>query len=294
MAGGDLELVTGLPRLAPRSADSNKGDFGRVLVIAGSRGMSGAAVLCASSALRSGAGLVKLAVPHEILPIVAAGNPCYTTLPLPQDDDGRLAAASLPVLVAEAATQDVVALGPGVGRSDTLRSLLPDLLAQVAQPVVLDADGVNAFAHAPERLARPGGALRIITPHPGEFARLVQLKTSDVQTRRQELAVNFARTHKLIVVLKGHGTLVTDGRRVYHNSTGNPGLATGGTGDVLTGLIAALLGQGLEAFASAQLGTYLHGLAGDLARDQLGEVSLIASDLLTYLSAAFRCFQAGR
>ncbi len=295
MATADLvDMVTELPRLLPRGADSNKGDFGRILVVAGSRGMSGAAILSASAALRGGAGLVKLAVPQEILAIVATANPCYTTLPLPQDDSGRLAHVALPVLQQEAQTQDVLAIGPGLGRSDTLSALLADLLGQLSQPIVLDADGINAFAHQPAKLRPPSGAPRIITPHPGEFARLVQLETRAVQARRQELATRFAREQQLIVVLKGHGTLVTDGRRLYHNKTGNPGMATGGTGDVLTGLIAALLGQGLEPFAEAQLGTYLHGVAGDLARDQLGEVSLIASDLLTYLPAAFRCFQAGR
>jgi ADP-dependent NAD(P)H-hydrate dehydratase len=296
MAGADksVEMVTELPRLAPRVPASNKGDFGRVLVVAGSRGMSGAAILCASAALRGGAGLVKLAVPHEILPIVAAANPCYTTLPLPQDGGGRLAPVALAEIVAEARTQTVVAVGPGLGRSDTLGTLLANLLEQVSLPIVLDADGINAFASQPARLGSASGAARIITPHPGEFARLVQMEIREVQGRRQELALQFAHAHQLIVVLKGHQTLVTDGRRLYRNSTGNPGLATGGTGDVLTGLIAALLGQKLEPFAAAQLGTYLHGLAGDLARDQLGEVSLIASDLLSFMPAAFRCFQAGR
>jgi NAD(P)H-hydrate epimerase len=289
-----VDVITELPRLEPRAPDSNKGSYGRILVIAGSRGMSGAAVLCASAALRGGAGLVKLAVPQEIWPIVAAANPCYTTFPLPQDGTGRVSPLALPELLAEARTQDVVAVGPGLGRSDAHIGLLADLLDQVAVPIVLDADGINAFASQPARLRAPAGAARIITPHPGEFARLLQTDTATVQSQRRELAVRFALEHQLIVVLKGYATLVTDGHRLYRNSTGNPGLATGGTGDVLTGLIAALCGQGLEPFAAAQLGTYLHGLAGDLARDQLGEVSLIASDLLDYLPAAFRCFQAGR
>jgi NAD(P)H-hydrate epimerase len=153
--------------------------------------------------------------------------------------------------------------------------------------MVLDADGLNAFAGQAEKLRGAAKPL-ILTPHPGEFARLVRLDIATVQSQRQELAARFAREHGVILVLKGHGTIVTDGKRVYENSTGNPGLATGGTGDVLTGLIAALLAQHLEPFAAAQLGVYLHGFAGDLARDQLGEVSLIASDLLTYLPAAFQ------
>jgi ADP-dependent NAD(P)H-hydrate dehydratase len=290
---GDMEIVTELPRLAPRAAESNKGDYGRVLVVAGSRGMSGAAVLCASAVLRGGAGLVKVGVPEEILPIVAAGNPCYTTLPLRQDGNGRLAPHALPQLLSEAQGHDVLAVGPGLGRSDALNDLVPELLAQVQQPAVLDADGINAFVDQPQRLRSPAGAPRIITPHPGEFARLLQSDTRTVQAQRRELVTAFARDHGVVVVLKGQATLVTDGRRLYRNTTGNPGMATGGTGDVLTGLIAALCGQGLEPFAAAQLGVYLHGLAGDLARDSVGEVSLIASDLLPYLPAAFRSLQTG-
>jgi len=282
-----LELVTWLPRLGPRAADSNKGSFGKVLVVAGSRGMSGAAVLCASAALRGGAGLVRLAVPAELLPIVAAANPCYLTAPLPQDSQGILTSSAEKMLLELFHANNVVALGPGLGRSNELDRLLPSLLAQRPGAMVLDADGLNAFAGRQEKL-RSGAEPLVLTPHPGEFARLVSLDIASVQSQRQELAARFAREHGVILVLKGHGTIVTDGRRVYENTTGNPGLASGGTGDVLTGLIAALLAQHVEPFAAAQLGVYLHGLAGDLARDQLGEVSLIASDLLTYLPAAIQ------
>src|SRR4051812_28964002 len=174
--GDTIELVTALPRLGVRPADSNKGDFGRVLVMAGSTGMSGAAVLCGTAALRGGAGLVRLAVPHEILPIVAAGNPCYTTLPLPQDGHGRVLALALPDLLAEARADDVLAVGPGLGRSDDVRRLLVDLLGPLDRPAVLDADAVNAFAADPARLRPASGAARVITPHPGEFARLLHVE----------------------------------------------------------------------------------------------------------------------
>jgi ADP-dependent NAD(P)H-hydrate dehydratase len=284
-----LEVVTHLPTLAPRPADSNKGMFGRVLVVAGSRGMSGAAILCASGALRGGAGLVYLAVPQEVLPIVAAVNPCYLTASLPQDEQGRLAETAESSLLTLAQGKDVVVFGPGLGQSPALPVLLASLLAQVKCPLVLDADGLNALVGQTDRLGdRP--APSILTPHPGEFARLISSDVPTVQAHRQELAGRFAAEHGVILVLKGHGTLVTDGGRLYQNNTGNPGMATGGTGDVLTGLIAALLGQGLDAFAAAQLGVYGHGLAGDLARDDLGEVSLIASDLLSYLPRVFRNF----
>ena len=284
-----VEVITQLPVLAPRAAESNKGTFGRVLVVAGSRGMSGAAVLCAGAALRGGAGLVQLAVPAGILPIVAAANPCYLTAPLPEDEQGRFAAGAEAFLLAQTQSANVVALGPGLGRSEALTGLVAALLARAAVPVILDADGLNALEHHTDRL-KGRGTPTVITPHPGEFARLIGSDVATVQARRRELAVRFAVEHGIIVVLKGHGTIVTDGRHLHVNTTGNPGMATGGTGDVLTGLVAALLGQKLEPFAAAQLGVHLHGLAGDLARDELGEVSLIASDLLAYLPRAMRNF----
>jgi ADP-dependent NAD(P)H-hydrate dehydratase len=282
-----LEVISKLPVVPPRGPENNKGDFGRILIIAGSRGMSGAAVLCASAALRGGAGLVYVAVPAEILPIVASANPCYLTAPLPQDEHGQVAGPAAAELLALAHGKDVVALGPGLGRSPALTAIVTTLIAKLHAPLVLDADGLNALEQQTACLrSRPGPA--ILTPHPGEFARLLGTDVTTVQSQRQGLAVRFAAEHHVVVALKGHGTIVTDGRRIYHNTTGNPGMATGGTGDVLTGLIAALLGQGLEPFAAAQLAVHLHGLAGDLARDELGEVSLIASDLLSYLPRTFR------
>jgi NAD(P)H-hydrate epimerase len=287
-----LTIVTEVPSLRPRPADANKGSFGHVLVVAGSRGMSGAAVLCASAALRGGAGLVYLAVAESILPLVAVANPCYLTVPLPQDDQGRLAVAAQAELLDLVRSNTVAAVGPGLGRSDGLSALVRSVLEQKT-PLILDADALNALAGRVDALKQHAGPV-VLTPHPGEFARLLGCDVPTVQARRQELAVRFAAENGVVVVLKGHGTVVTDGRRVYVNPTGNPGMAKGGTGDVLTGLIAALIGQGLEPFAAAQLGVYLHGRAGDLARDDLGETSLIASDLLDYLPRAFREHAAGR
>jgi NAD(P)H-hydrate epimerase len=263
--------------------------YGKLLVVAGSRGMSGAAVLCGSAALRSGAGLLQVAVPEGILPLVAAGNPCYMTAPLPQDENGQLTAEAEAPLLALTQSCDVVALGPGLGRGPGITALVTAALAKVQRPLVLDADGLNAVGNATDRLKGRTAPL-ILTPHPGEFARLLGTDAHAVQGRRQELAVRFAAEHGVVLVLKGYGTIVTDGRRVFLNTTGNPGMATGGTGDVLTGMIAALLGQHLEPFAAAQLGVHLHGLAGDLARNEVGEVALIASDLIQYLPRAFRNF----
>ncbi len=283
------ETITQLPTLQSRRPDSNKGNFGRILVVAGSRGMSGAAILCASATLRAGAGLVYVATPDSVQPVAAAANPCYLTIPLPQDAHGRLAEGAEAEILTHAQKNDAVALGPGLGQSDALSKMIPRLLEKIQAPVVLDADGLNALQHNTERLKGRRTPL-IMTPHPGEFARLLGTDIASVQAERRESAVRFAAEHGVIVVLKGHDTVVTDGRRIYINTTGNPGMATGGTGDVLTGVIAALLGQQLEAFAAAQLGVHIHGLAGDLARDDLGEVSLIASDLLDYLPRAFRQF----
>jgi len=271
--------------LAPREPESNKGDFGRVLVVAGSRGMSGAAVLCGSAALRGGAGLVTVAGPEDTLPIVAAGNPCYLTAPLSNDREGKLANVTAKVLELGQAN-DVAAVGPGLGRSAQISKLIAELVGNIQIPLVLDADGINALINQTDSLKNHSAPI-ILTPHPGEFARLLGCDVPAVQARRQELALEFAAKFQVILVLKGHGTIVTDGRQVYRNQTGNPGMATGGTGDVLTGLIAALLGQKLAPFAAAQLGVYLHGLAGDLAQEELGQISLIASDLLSFLPKAF-------
>ncbi len=280
-------VVTTVPALPPRAPDSHKGDFGRVLLVTGSRGMSGAAVLCGSAALRGGAGLVRLAVPADVLAIVAAGNPCYMTAPLAADDQGRLAAQAEAEVLTLAAASDVVAAGPGLGHTPAVAAVVRALLARFAGPLVLDADALNVLAGQTEVL-RGRTVPPVLTPHPGEFGRLLGRKVSGDPTERRELAVRFAAEHGVVLLLKGHGTVVTDGHRVHVNTTGNPGMATGGSGDVLTGLIAALLGQRLEPFAAAQLGAHLHGLAGDLARDDLGEASLIATDLIAYLPRALR------
>jgi ADP-dependent NAD(P)H-hydrate dehydratase len=276
-----------LPTLPPRRLDSHKGDYGRVLIVAGSRGMSGAAVLAGTAALRGGAGLVRVAVPEPIASTVAAGNPCYMTAPLAQADDGKFSAAAITPLLELIEPSDIVAVGPGLGRSAAITEIVRTLVRDVNGPLVLDADALNVLADHRDEL-RNRSVPAVMTPHPGEFARLIGSDTASVQANRATLATRFAKDFKAVVVLKGHGTVVTDGTQVYVNSTGNPGMASGGSGDVLTGLTAALLGQGLKPFAAVQLAVYLHGLAGDLARDRLGEVSLIATDILEQLPAAFR------
>lgn len=278
-----------LPALPRRDAESHKNDFGRAVLVGGSLGLSGAITMSGLAALRGGAGLVQLGVPRGVQAIVAGYEPAYMVLALPEDDEGRLSGAAREKIVELAESATALALGPGLGRSPELTALVGELYQSVAQPMILDADGLNALAEQPEILNRPGGP-RILTPHPGEFARLVGHKEPSPDARRRR-AVELARECGIVIVLKGHQTLVTDGRRAALNETGNPGMATGGTGDVLTGLVTALVCQQLAPWEAARLAVHLHGLAGDLAADQLGQVSLIATDLIDYLPAAFRDYE---
>lgn len=281
--------MTDLPRLPERAPDSHKGQFGLALVVGGSRGMAGAVALAGLAALRGGAGLVRLAVPGPCLDTVAAIEPSYMTAPLPTDPAGRIALEALQTLKRLAAAATVVALGPGLGRSLGLDLLVGRLYAELPQPMVVDADGLNALAGRRETLAWAGGP-RVLTPHPGEFARLLGTDRMPAE-QRHEAAAELARRCGAVLVLKGHRTLVTDGQNRWINPTGNPGMATGGSGDVLTGLIAALACQGLVPYEAARLGVYLHGLAGDLAAGQLGQESLMASDLVRYLPQAFLAYR---
>ncbi|MGE3408362.1 MAG: NAD(P)H-hydrate dehydratase [Pirellulales bacterium] len=277
------------PRLPPRSASSHKGDYGRVLLIGGSKGMAGAIGLAGMAALRSGAGLVKLAVPDAVTSVVAAYEPSYMTANLPCDDSGCFSQAARQPLLELASGATAVACGPGLGRSGELTAIVGELFTTLKQPAVFDADALNALSTQPDWLCQPGGP-RVLTPHPAEFARLLGIPLAQALAERNQLAAAAALRWGVVLLVKGSGTLITDGRRSALNTTGNPGMATGGTGDVLTGIIAALLGQGLAPFEAARLGAYLHGLAGDLAADELGQTSLTASDLCRYLPRAFKSY----
>jgi NAD(P)H-hydrate epimerase len=253
--------------------------------------MAGAVTLAGMAALRGGAGLVRLAVPDVCLETVARFEPSYMTAPLPSDRAGRIARVARPQIVKLAEGAKAVACGPGLGRSPGLDVLVSELYTGLSLPMVLDADALNALSARREVLARPGGP-RVLTPHPGEFVRL--LGRDRVPARERDLAAaELAERCGVVVVLKGHNTLVTDGRQRAVNRTGNPGMATGGSGDVLTGLIAALACQNLTPFEAARLGVYLHGLAGDLGAAELGQEAMIASDLLRYLPAAFQQYRSG-
>jgi NAD(P)H-hydrate epimerase len=277
------------PPLPARRADSHKGDYGRILIVAGSRDLSGAAALCALGALRAGAGLVRVALPDAVHPALCARVLAATWLPLPSTPAGTLAHASYRALRQAASEADAVALGPGLGGHVETAHLVRELALEIEKPLVLDADGLNAFAGRIEELQREQPT--VLTPHPGEFARLCPRRA--VKTPSQRLAAGraLARDIRGVVVLKGHGTVVADARSAFVNTTGNPGMATGGSGDVLAGMTAALLVTSEGALLAARRAVFAHGLAGDLARDALGETSLGAEDLLSYLGPAFLRWQ---
>jgi NAD(P)H-hydrate epimerase len=269
----------------PRSQDSHKGDYGRVVIVAGSRGKTGAASLAALGALRSGAGLVIVATPASCLAPIAALGAEYMTEALEETPEGLVSFEAVDHVLALGA--DVIAIGPGLGRSPSTAAFVQGLIERAGVPLVIDADGVNAFVEDADRLAGRDGVEIIVTPHPGEMARLCGRTIEDVQAHRLDVARELATSHRLHVVLKGHRTVIaTPEGKTFINLTGNPGMATAGTGDVLTGVIAAWAAQLLDAEAAAQLGVYLHGLAGDLAEADEGEIAMIASDLVGRLGDA--------
>ena len=282
-----MQIIETIPKLKPRAVDAHKGDFGKVCIIAGSIGMSGAAALAGRSALRAGAGLVRVATPKSVLPIVASIEPSFTTIALPEDSLGRISAKAINPILEAVSENDVVAFGPGVGISGTLRSVLEALLEQDQLRLIIDADGLNNLAGIKDWPVKLKANL-ILTPHPGEMKRLWSaLFREQLPSDRQQQAVQLAQQTKTVVALKGAGTVVTDGQKVYINKTGNPGMATAGSGDVLTGVITALAGQGLSDFDATVLGVYIHGLAGDIAAEKIGQVSLMTTDIIQALSDAF-------
>jgi NAD(P)H-hydrate epimerase len=285
------ENPAALPRLAPRAPDSHKGDFGRALLIGGSQGMAGAIAMAGMAALRSGAGLVKLATPSMCQPTVASFEPSLMTASLPCDGEGRITNWAVPLLAQIAEEATAVAVGPGLGRSEELLEVVAWLYQSIAQPMVVDADALYALSQQPKILENAGGP-RVLTPHPGEFARLIGRERIPSE-ERESLARDFARKTGAVVVLKGHRSVITDGQQLALNATGNPGMATGGTGDVLSGIITALLCQKLTPYDAARLGVHVHGLAGDLAAAELGQVGMIASDLIEYLPTAWQLVAAG-
>ena len=278
--------INDIPRPPTRPKDAHKGSAGLVLVVAGSRGMAGAAALAGASALRGGAGLVKIATPDAALNTVAAMAPCCTTAPLP-DDGTSITRRAAEVVLHLAEGWHVIAMGPGLGQTEGVAAAVWSIIEHATLPVVLDADGLNVLSQLARDIIRRARVPVIITPHPGEAARLLGITTEEVQADRRDAAARLADLGA-VAVLKGAGTVVCDGERIYVNDTGNPGMATAGVGDVLTGLVAALVASGMKPFDAAVYGVWAHGKAGDLAAARLGPLGMIATDILSCVPEALK------
>lgn len=275
-----------------RDPAANKGTYGHALVVAGSLGKSGAAILAARGALRSGAGLVTVATPQEVLPIVAAGMPEMMTVPLAATESGTASLRNLDYqrFAGILEGKSVLAIGPGLSMQQETQQFIRTVVGESELPVILDADGLNAYAGVADQLNERRTPAIALTPHPGEMARLVGVTAKDVQARRLDIALEAAARWRAYVILKGfHTILATPSGQAYINTTGNPGMATGGTGDALTGILAGLTAQfGVEDWARVlSLGVYLQGLAGDIAASRVGEAPLIASDLIDAIPEAY-------
>lgn len=280
-------LPDDFPRFMPRSRDGHKGTYGTGLLVGGSVGMAGSISLAGMAMLRTGAGLAQLAVPKSILPTVAGFEPAYMTVPLAEDDAGRISHRAGDRIVELVTKATAIAVGPGLGRSAGLDGLVARLFTELTKPAVFDADALNSLAEQPDTLAKAGGP-RILTPHPGEFRRLLGGRDPGSREACCDEARRLAARLRVVIVLKGAQTFVTDGTCDYVNHTGNPGMATGGTGDTLTGILTGLLCQGFAPFDAARLGVWLHGRAGDLAAQEVGEPSLLPTDLQRHLHTAIR------
>jgi len=281
-----------IPKLLTREPDTQKNDYGRIFVVAGSKGMVGAALMAAEAALRSGAGYVKIGMPWQLAEL-AASNPytiCAVSAGFPATEEASLAIVGKTKILAAAEGFDITAIGPGLSTHPQTQELVCQLLPELKTALVIDADALNAIARHPEvlgKLSKERG-LPILTPHGGEFARLAGLNERPTPQERETLCKKFAKQHGLVCILKGNMSVISDGERIHLNTTGNPGMATAGTGDVLTGVISALRGQGYDSFDAAVLGCYLHGMAGDMAAEELGQWGMTAHDILLRLPRAFR------
>ncbi len=276
-------------KIYPRNKESHKGDYGKIFVLAGSLGMTGAAYLCALSALRSGAGLVYLGLPESLNDIMEAKLTEVITIPLPETLARTLSLNSFRMIKEIARDCDSLAMGPGLSGNIQTKTLIRKVVAKLDKPILLDADAIGAFQGFSELLNKRAGKQLILTPHLGEFSRLCGVKIEKIKSDRENIVLGFAKKFNLTLVLKGYQTLVVSAEGdIYVNDSGNPGMATAGSGDVLCGIAASLRAQGLSDFEAASLGVYIHGRAGDIAAGRMGEISLIASDILESISFVFK------
>lgn len=282
------QVVVKLPmQLCKRKPDTYKGDYGYVFVLGGSPGLTGAVCLCAEAALKIGAGLVRVGVPKSLNNIFEIKLTEVMSLPL-AEENGYLSIRAFSQIAQLLNKIDVIALGCGASAHPGVKDLLLKLIQEVDKPLIVDADGINALATDLAILERRRTKDFILTPHLGEFSRLIKLDIEQIKKQKKAFVKDFALRYNLILVLKGYHTLVSDGKKLFENNTGNPGMATAGSGDVLTGMIAGLVAQRIDCFEAAKLGVHLHGLAGDLAAKEKTQACLIASDIIEYLPKAIK------
>ncbi len=274
-------------QLLKREPDTHKGTYGHVFVLGGSSGLTGAVCLCANAALRIGSGLVTAGIPKSLNVIFETKLTEVMTLPL-EDYQGCLSLESFVKIEDFLHKIDVIAIGPGASLEPTTQKLMHKVIEEIDKPMVIDADAITTLALDLGILNKRKAKDLVLTPHPGEFSRLLDLDKDKINKKRKELVKEFALRYNLTLVLKGNRTLVSDGKDLFENKTGNPGMATAGAGDVLSGVIAGLMAQGVKAFEAARAGVYLHGLAADLAVKDKTQSCLIASDILDYLPKAIK------
>lgn len=277
--------------LGKRATTAHKGDCGKVLIIGGSKGMSGSVILAGSSALKTGAGLVYMAYPESLLPIVGKKLTECISLPM-HEENGHFAEDASDEIVERMKGMDAIIIGPGMGVSSATETIVSKIISAARVPVLVDADGLNCLAKNPSILKKAKAPV-VLTPHPGEMARLTSTSIKAVQESRLSMAKTFAKDFHAVVLLKGPDTLVADhGGHTYINSTGNPGMATAGSGDVLSGIAGALLAEGIEPAKAAACAAFVHGAAGDIAADKKGVRSLMASDIVSGISEALKSLES--
>lgn len=275
-----------IEKIQPRREDTHKGDFGHVFVVGASRGMTGAAYLASQAAIRSGSGLVTCGIPESLNSIMEVKLTEVMTLALPETKIGSLSSSAEKEIVSFSGKTDVLALGCGLSRQKETQGLVRNLLKKVKTPVVLDADGIMALV-GHSGLLKKREAPIVLTPHAGEMSCLLEKNVRAIQENREKVALDFAKKHNVILVLKGHRSVVASPKgHKYVNRTGNSGMSTAGAGDVLTGMIASFVGQAIDPYSAAVIGVYLHGLAGDIAAREKGQFGMIAGDLLEKLPQA--------
>ena len=271
-----------------RKPNTHKGDYGHLLILAGSVGMSGAACLAAEAALRTGCGLVTLGVPAGINNIVERKLTEVMSVPLPQTRQKTISLKALPEIYSILNKKSALVIGPGLSTNKQTKELVLKLLPKIKIPTIIDADALNAVSHDVFVLKKSKAHI-VITPHPGEMARLIGTNSKTIQKTRKVVAKTFANKYNVTVVLKGHNTVVAHPHKnLYINNTGNPGMATAGSGDVLSGIIGSFLAQGMNSFDAAKSAVFLHGVSGDIAAKDIGEVSLIAGDILKNIPKAIK------